>query len=272
MKAHRIVFTAVLAAAVCTGFAEDSKKSPAAPPPSPEQPDFVAGWRVSGVVKQGGKLQASLEHSGRAARFVNEGDELMPGIVVEKIDPANRSVTVRRDKQTAVIRPGSAPLPAKPNTALAQNPQQQPGQPRPGGPGFGGPWGGGPPWSGGAGTATQDEQGRWGIRFANGGFFSAQDYANRFGGGDQALAHINQRMSEQIDPNRRAFYQQMLTALQGSRGGAATGASPAAAVQPAASASSGVTTVTPQAAPAPPSPPAQRQLYTPLPPPGRGYD
>ena len=227
MRTLLLAAIAILAVAVCSGRAADSDKPKNSPTPasaSAEQPDFIAGWRVSGVVKQGERVQASLEKTGRAARYVSEGDELTTGVVVEKIDPANRTVTVRHDKQTAVIRPGSAPVPVKPNTALAQAQPTSGQQSRPAG-----PWGGGPPWSGGAGTAGQDPQGRWGIRFGNGGFFSAQDYATRFGGTEQAVAHINQRMSEQIDPNRRAFYQQMLTALQNSSGAAA----PAAGVQSA---------------------------------------
>jgi hypothetical protein len=170
--------------------------------PAADPPDFIAGWRVSGVVSQGGKLQACLENSGRFARYVREGDELMPGVIVEKIDKPNRSVTVRRDQQVAVIRPGSAPVPATVNTALAQ--AQQQAQQKPGG----SPWGGGPA------TAGQDEKGRWGVKFGNGGFFSAQDYAQRFGGVQQAIEHSKKHLAEDTDPNRRAFHEQMLSAMQ----------------------------------------------------------
>lgn len=170
--------------------------------PAADPPDFVAGWRVSGVVAQGGKLQASMENAGRFARYVREGDELMPGVIVEKIDKATRSVTVRRDKEVAVIRPGSAPVPATVNTALAQAQRQS--QPRPGG----SPWGGGPA------TAGQDEKGRWGVKFGSGGFFSAEDYAKRFGGVQQAIEHSKRHLAEETDPNRRAFHEQMLSAMQ----------------------------------------------------------
>lgn len=270
MKTRPAAVLMAFVAAACTAGAADPKPSQdrlAAKTTDP--PDFIAGWRVSGVIKQGGKLQASLENSGRAARFVREGDELTPGVVVEKIEPGVRSVHVRRDKQTAVIRPGPAPAPAKTTGAPGQSHQQDPQQPpQPARP----PWGGGPPWMNGAGNATQDEQGRWGIRFGNGGFFSAQDYANRFGGADQAVAHINQRMSEPIDPQRRAFYQQMLTALQnsGSSGGVPQ-AAPAAVVQPVVSAPPPVVTPPPQVAPMQPQS-QQQPLYAPLPPPrGRTY-
>lgn len=191
MKPHMFPLLLAIALAIPTGHAADA-------------PDFAAGWRVSGVVSQGGKLQASMENSGRFARYVREGDELMPGVIVEKIDKANRSVTVRRDQQVAVIRPGSAPVPATVNTALAEAKQQQ-SQPRPGG---------GPPWSGGQGIAAQDEKGRWGVKFGSGGFFSAEDYAKRFGGVQQAIEHSKKHLAEDTDPNRRAFHEQMLNAMQ----------------------------------------------------------
>ena len=189
MKPHRFAILLTLALAIDSGRAADPL-------------DFIAGWRVSGVVSQGGKLQACLENSGRFARYVREGDELMPGVIVEKIDKATRSVTVRRDKLVAVIRPGSAPVPATVNTALAQ--AQQQAQQKPGG----SPWGGGPA------SAGQDEKGRWGVKFGSGGFFSAEDYAKRFGGAQQAIEHSKKHLAEETDPNRRAFHEQMLNAMQ----------------------------------------------------------
>jgi len=189
MKPHRFAILLTLALAIDSGRAADPL-------------DFIAGWRVSGVVSQGGKLQACLENSGRFACYVREGDELMPGVIVEKIDKATRSVTVRRDKLVAVIRPGSAPVPATVNTALAQ--AQQQAQQKPGG----SPWGGGPA------SAGQDEKGRWGVKFGSGGFFSAEDYAKRFGGAQQAIEHSKKHLAEETDPNRRAFHEQMLNAMQ----------------------------------------------------------
>lgn len=203
MNTHRaFILPACLAllTIVWSGIAADQK-------PANDQPDFAAGWRVTGVFRQGGKLQACLENAGYPARFVKEGDELVPGVLVEKIDRDKRSVTVRHEEQTAVIRTGSAPVPAVKNTALAQAPQRQSGPPRKGG----------PPWASGPSEAAQDDKGRWGVRNANGDFFSTQDYVKRFGGYEKAIEHSNQHLSEDTDPNRRMFHEQMLAALENER-------------------------------------------------------
>ena len=133
---------------------------------------------------------------------MTEGRELTPGVVVEKIDGTNRSVTVRCGSQTAVIRSGSAPVAAiaNPNVNQPTITGNQPSK----------PW----KMSQGQPVAGQDEQGRWGIRLGNGQFFTAQDYVARYGSVEKAVAHINQRMAETTDPTRRAFSEQMLTALQ----------------------------------------------------------
>lgn len=195
---HALAFLLTLMAAVAGSSAADQK-------PKTGQPDFAAGWRVTGVVRQGGKLQACIENTGVAARFVTEGDELVSGVVVEKIDRANRCVTLRHDTQTAVIGAGSAPVPAVTNTALAQ-PQQQ-SQPRKGG----------APWSNGPSAAGQDDKGRWGVRNSDGQFFSTQDFVKRFGGLEKAIEHANKHLAEDTDPNRLSFHEQMLGALQNER-------------------------------------------------------
>jgi hypothetical protein len=286
MNAVRVatLFMVFLSLAVPGGAASKDKEPPA--PSAPAQPDFAAGWRVTGIMKQGGKSQASLENPGRNPRFVLEGDQLAPGVVVEKIDPASRTVTLRRDEERAVIRTGPAPAQAK--TAAKSAPAQQPQRPNPPGP----PGSFQPPQA----MAGQDPQGRWGIRFGNGGFYGAQDYANRFGGVDQAIAHVNQRLSEDSDPYRKGFHMQMLTALQNMRasGQATTAGGVQAPGSPQAMSASGtfVFTAAPappaqvvvQPAPPPPMPPPlpnaapggveqPQRLYTPLPPPpGRSYD
>ena len=183
-----------------------------APPPSPsspnatpdsEPPGFADGWRLSGILKQGGRLQASLEHASRKPRFVVEGGELTAGVRVEKIDPASRSVTVRKGNLIAIIRTGSSPvivksspvaMPATPPSAPESQAPTSPQRP--------------------TATAGQDASGRWGIQLSDGRFFTAEDYAARYGGVDQALARLNSRLASDLPPERKAFAQQMLTALQ----------------------------------------------------------
>ena len=184
-------------AAATVALAAENK---AATPATPEAPEFAMGWRVTGVVRQGDHVEASLEHTNRRARFVREGEEISPGVVVEKIDAIARTVTLRQGQDLAVIHPGPSPLAAitKGNAKRGS----QPAAPQPS------------PWAGGAPPAAgQDSEGRWGIRFSNGGFYSAQDYANRFGGVEQAVEHARQRLANETDPHRRAFHEQMLSAL-----------------------------------------------------------
>jgi hypothetical protein len=72
-------------------------------------PEFADGWRVSGVIRQGGKTEASVEHRTGWKRFVREGNEWSPGVVVERIDAGQRTVTLRRGQQPAVLRAGPGP-------------------------------------------------------------------------------------------------------------------------------------------------------------------
>ena len=174
--------------------------------PTSDKPAFAAGWRVTGVLRQGGKVQASLENATRRfAKFVSEGDELMDEIVVEKIDRQNRCVTLRRGTETVVIRAGSAPIPAVASAAPAKT-QAKPDQPRRV-----------RPWEGGPSKAEKDPSGQWGVRGGNGEFFSAQDYVNRFGGIEKAFEHSKKHLSEDTDANRISFHQQMLGALKKAR-------------------------------------------------------
>ncbi|MBM3892019.1 MAG: hypothetical protein FJ388_23130 [Verrucomicrobia bacterium] len=76
-------------------------------------PAWADGWRVSGVIRQGSKTEASNEHRIGWKRFVREGHEWSPGVVVEQIDAEQRTVTLRRGEQTAVLRAGPAPDVAK---------------------------------------------------------------------------------------------------------------------------------------------------------------
>ncbi|MCX6909408.1 MAG: hypothetical protein NTY01_15385 [Verrucomicrobia bacterium] len=191
-----------------------------------DTPGFADGWRLSGILKQGDKLQASMEHSSHTPRFVVEGGELVPGARVEKIDATARAVTVRKGNLIAIIRSGSSPAVVRSSPMAAQTSPQSsaspsappPEQPQP------------PQFPQVTAKAGQDEGGRWGIRLSDGQFFSAQDYATRYGGAEQAIAHLNNRLASDLPPERKILAQQMLTALQNSQsaqspagGGSASG-------------------------------------------------
>jgi hypothetical protein len=181
-----------------------------------DTPGFADGWRLSGILKQGGKLQASMEHTSRTPRFVAEGGELIPGARVEKIDAATRTVTVRKGNLIAIIRTGSSPVIVKSSPVAAQTaPEQtartsapQGAQPEPPS---------SPQFPQLTAKAGQDANGRWGIQLSDGQFFSAQDYAARYGGVEQAVARLQSRLASDLPPERKAFAQQMLTALQNSQ-------------------------------------------------------
>lgn len=196
----------LLALATFDAPAADSLPQPAASKES-DSPAFADGWRLSGILKQGGKLQAGMEHPSHARQFVVEGGELIPGVRIEKIDATARNVIVRKGNLIAIIRSGSAPVVVKSSPLVAQTssqpsapqppqPQQPEQPPRP------------------TATAGQDASGRWGIQLSSGQFFSAQDYAARYGGAEQAIARLNSRLASDLPPDRKAFAQQMLTALQ----------------------------------------------------------
>jgi hypothetical protein len=183
-------------------MAADNPPPPAAAPES-ETPGFADGWRLSGILKQGGRLQASLEHTTRTPRFVVEGSELVAGVRVEKIDSVTRTVTVRRGNLIAIIHCGSSPVVVKSSPVIAQTappPAVQESQSQ--------------TLQRLAPTAGQDAAGRWGIQLSDGRFFSAEDYAARFGGVEQAMDRLNNRLASDLPPERKVFAQQMLTALQ----------------------------------------------------------
>ncbi|MCX6899829.1 MAG: hypothetical protein NT105_14160 [Verrucomicrobia bacterium] len=191
-----------------------------------ETPAFADGWRVSGILKQGGKLQASMEHSAHMARFVVEGGELLPGARVETIDATARAVTVRKGNLVATIRPGSAPVMVKSRPVVAQTSPQSPSQPTT-------PQTPQPQMTAKAG---QDASGRWGIQLSDGRFLSAQDYAARYGGTEQAIARLNSRLTGDVSPERKAFAQQMLTALQNAPPGQSQPIAAGGAVSPSGTA------------------------------------
>lgn len=80
-------------------------------------PDWAAGWRVTGVIRQGSRTEASVEHRIGWKRFVREGNEWSPGVLVDRIDFRQLTVTLRHDEQTVLLRSGSAPAVAKPPAA-----------------------------------------------------------------------------------------------------------------------------------------------------------
>ncbi len=97
-----------LAASSLLPFAAESESKASA-----RLPDWVAGWRVTGVITQGIKTEASVEHRLGWKRFVRKGNKWSLDVVVERIDAEKRTVTLRRGEQTAVLRTGVGPEIAK---------------------------------------------------------------------------------------------------------------------------------------------------------------
>jgi len=108
----RVTWLAIFGLMSAALFTTGSSPSLAAEPESKTEtklPDWADGWRVSGVIRQGSKTEASVEHRIGWKRFVREGNEWSPGVVVDQIDAEQRTVTLRRGEQRAVLRTGAAP-------------------------------------------------------------------------------------------------------------------------------------------------------------------
>jgi hypothetical protein len=103
-----LLFAACLLASSFPSVAAESESKTAT-----KLPDWADGWRVTGLIRQGSKTEASVEHRLGWKRFVREGVEWSQGVVVELIDGEQRTVTLRRGEQTVVLRAGPAPDIAK---------------------------------------------------------------------------------------------------------------------------------------------------------------
>ena len=177
---------------------------PPAPPPSPASAPSDAGfagfageWRVTGFIRQGKIEQANLERQGVMPRFVKEGDRLPGGIVVMEVRYDGRSVVLAKGKETAVLQQESTmalPVtsPAKPTAppAVVKKPTVD------------------------KATAMQNEAGKWVVAFPNGKSLDMQSYVDRHGGVQGAIQHVQELIGREQDPERLAYRQQQLYALQ----------------------------------------------------------
>lgn len=168
-------------------------------------PEFAAEWRVTGMVRQGGRAEASMEKAGVRPRFVREGDPLPGGVTVIQVDYDNRTVTLSKGNETAVLQPESimtAPTPpAKPigmsqqaankdgKAGLWPNPLQKP-------------------------TAMRDGNGRWHIVLPNGHAEDMHAFAEKYGGVKGATDYLKDHLQTPHRPEREEYHQQQLEALK----------------------------------------------------------
>lgn len=181
---------------------------------------FAGEWRVTGFIRQGKLEQASLERQGMMSRFVKEGDHLPGGVVVLEVRYDDRSVVLAKGKETAVLQQETTMTP--PTTSSAAKPPPAPTVSK-------------KPAVDKA-TAMQDEAGKWVVAFPNGKTLDMQSYVDRHGGMQEAIQHVQELIGREQDPERLAYRQQQLYALQ------QMAAAPASTSSSAATSSSSDTT------------------------------
>jgi len=163
---------------------------------------WAAEWRVTGIMRQGGHAQASIERPGVMARFVKEGDTLLGNIAVLEINYPHRSVTLTDGKDVAVLRVASAMAPPPQPVVVAQ--QQNPDKNK-------GSWPNPPEKT----SALQDDNGRWHVVFPNGHAMDMQAYAERHGGIKGTMDHIKEHLKNDGDnPERQEYRKQQMRALK----------------------------------------------------------
>ena len=168
-------------------------------------PEFAAEWRVTGMIRQGGRAEASLEKTGVRPRFVREGDPLPGGVTVIQVDYDNRSVTLAKGNETAVLQPESvmtAPTPPPKAVGVLQQPTNKSGKtdlwPN-------------PPQKP---TAMRDGNGRWHIVLPNGHAEDMHAYAEKYGGVKGAADYLKDHLQTPHRPEREEYHQQQLEALK----------------------------------------------------------
>lgn len=177
-------------------WAQDAKNHKDVPP-------WAAELRVTGIMRQGGHAQASIERPGVMAKFVREGDSLPGHIIVLEINYAQRNVTMTDGKDIVTLRVANA-MTAPPQPVVAQQ------QPQEGKGGKQNTWPNPPEKT----TAMRDENGRWHVVFPNGHAMDMQSYVDRHGGLQATLEHVKERMKSDDNPERREFRIQQLRALK----------------------------------------------------------
>ena len=168
-------------------------------------PEFAAEWRVTGMIRQGHHAEASLERVGVRARFVREGDQLPGGVTVKQVDYANRSVTLAKGNETAIIQPENimaAPTPPPKTAGLSSQPGGKGGKT--------GLWPN-PPLKP---TAMRDGNGRWHIVLPNGQSDDMHAYAEKYGGVKGATDYLKDHLKTPHKPDREDYHKQQLEALK----------------------------------------------------------
>lgn len=175
-------------------WAQDAKSSK-------DVPAWATDLRVTGIVRQGGHAQASIERPGVLARFVREGDSLLGSVVVLEINYAQRNVTMTDGKDIVTLRVANVMAAPPRPVVVAQQPSpnnQQGGWPNP------------PEKT----TAMRDGNGRWHVVFPNGRAMDMQSYAERHGGIQATMDHVREHLQRDDNPDRREFHVQQLRALK----------------------------------------------------------
>jgi hypothetical protein len=166
-------------------------------------PQWAADMRVTGVMRQGGQEQASIERPGVMLRFVKEGDSLPGHIIVLDIDYAHRNVTMTDGKDIVTLRVANVmAAPPKPVVVAQQQQDGKGGKPN--------LWANPPKKT----TAMRDGEGRWHVVFPNGHAMDMQSYVDRHGGFEATLEHVRERMKTDNNPERREYRIQQLKALK----------------------------------------------------------
>lgn len=169
-------------------------------------PPWAAELRVTGIMRQGGHAQASIERPGVIARFVREGDVLFSNVVVLEINYAHRNVTMTDGKDIVNLRVANV-MAAPPRPVVVAQEQQQQGANKSNNQGS---WPNPPEKT----TAMRDDNGRWHVVFPNGRAIDMESYAERHGGIQATIDHVKEHMQSDTNPERRAFHVQQLRALK----------------------------------------------------------
>ncbi|MCX6908718.1 MAG: hypothetical protein NTY01_11830 [Verrucomicrobia bacterium] len=167
-------------------------------------PPWAAELRVTGIMRQGGHAQASIERPGVMVKFVREGDSLPGHIIVLEINYAHRNVTMTDGKDIVTLRVANV-MTAPPQPVVVA--QQQQGADKNN---HQGTWPNPPEKT----TAMRDGEGRWHVVFPNGRAMNMESYAERHGGIQATIDHVKEHMKNDDNPDRREFHVQQLRALK----------------------------------------------------------
>jgi len=174
------------------------------PKTSSTVPAFAADWRVTGFIRQGSRAQASMERAGLRSRFVSQGDRLPGDITVMQVDYANRSVTLAKGNETAVIEAESTMVaPPSPSKTAGTQPAANKGNQQ-------GSWPNPPQKT----TAMRDGNGRWHVVFPNGRAVDMHAFAEQHGGIKGSVDYLKEHLQQQHSPGGQEFHAQQLEALK----------------------------------------------------------